>query len=40
MYFDPTGGDKISKGRVVQVLGAVVDVQFERGQLPEILHAV
>ncbi len=30
----------MSKGRVVQVLGPVVDVEFERGQLPEILNAV
>jgi F-type H+-transporting ATPase subunit beta len=30
----------MNKGRVVQVLGPVVDVEFERGQLPEILNAV
>lgn len=30
----------MSKGRVVQVLGPVVDIEFERGQLPEILNAI
>jgi F-type H+-transporting ATPase subunit beta len=29
-----------SVGRVVQVIGPVVDVEFEGGQLPEIYHAV
>lgn len=28
------------KGRILQVLGPVVDVEFERGQLPEISNAV
>jgi F-type H+-transporting ATPase subunit beta len=28
------------KGRIIQVLGPVVDVEFERGQLPEISNAV
>lgn len=30
----------MNKGRVVSVMGPVVDVEFERGQLPEILHAL
>ena len=30
----------MKKGRVVSVMGPVVDVEFERGSLPEILNAV
>jgi F-type H+-transporting ATPase subunit beta len=30
----------MSKGRVVQVLGPVVDIEFERGNLPQILNAI
>jgi F-type H+-transporting ATPase subunit beta len=30
----------MNKGRVLQVLGPVVDIEFERGQLPQILNAV
>ncbi|WP_426450457.1 F0F1 ATP synthase subunit beta [Paenibacillus sp. S-38] len=30
----------MSKGRVVNITGPVVDIEFERGQLPEILNAV
>lgn len=30
----------MSKGKIVQVLGPVVDVQFERGQLPDINNAI
>ncbi len=30
----------MNKGRVLQVLGPVVDIEFERGQLPNILNAV
>ena len=30
----------MSKGRVVQVTGPVVDIAFENGQLPEILNAI
>jgi F-type H+-transporting ATPase subunit beta len=30
----------MSKGRVVQVMGPVVDIEFERGHLPEILNAI
>ncbi|HEY9226478.1 MAG TPA: F0F1 ATP synthase subunit beta [Gemmatimonadaceae bacterium] len=30
----------MKKGRVVQVTGPVVDVEFERGQLPDILNAI
>ncbi|MBN6187062.1 F0F1 ATP synthase subunit beta [Aneurinibacillus sp. BA2021] len=30
----------MSKGRVLQVMGPVVDVQFERGHLPEIYNAI
>ncbi|UCZ53018.1 F0F1 ATP synthase subunit beta [Bacillus shivajii] len=30
----------MNKGRVTQVMGPVVDVQFERGQLPEIYNAL
>jgi F-type H+-transporting ATPase subunit beta len=34
------GGKTMRKGRVLQVMGPVVDIEFERGQLPEILNAV
>jgi F-type H+/Na+-transporting ATPase subunit beta len=30
----------MSKGKIIQVIGPVVDLQFEEGQLPEILNAV
>ncbi|GIP40942.1 ATP synthase subunit beta [Paenibacillus sp. J31TS4] len=30
----------MSKGRVIQVTGPVVDIEFERGHLPEILNAI
>ncbi|MDP5276828.1 F0F1 ATP synthase subunit beta [Chengkuizengella axinellae] len=30
----------MNKGRVIQVTGPVVDIEFERGNLPEILNAV
>ena len=30
----------MSKGRVVQVMGPVVDIEFERGHLPNILNAI
>ncbi|NBI30620.1 F0F1 ATP synthase subunit beta [Chengkuizengella marina] len=30
----------MNKGRVLQVMGPVVDIEFERGNLPEILNAV
>lgn len=30
----------MNKGKVVQVIGPVVDVQFEAGKLPEVFHAV
>jgi F-type H+-transporting ATPase subunit beta len=30
----------MNKGRVVQVMGPVVDIEFERGQLPGILNAI
>jgi F-type H+/Na+-transporting ATPase subunit beta len=30
----------MKKGRVIQVMGPVVDVEFERGQLPDILNAI
>src|SRR5690348_4768028 len=30
----------MNKGRVVQVLGPVVDIEFDRGQLPNILNAI
>jgi F-type H+-transporting ATPase subunit beta len=30
----------MNKGKVVQVIGPVVDVQFEAGKLPEVYHAV
>ena len=32
--------DAISAGRVVRVTGPVVDAEFPRGELPEILHAL
>ena len=35
------GGKRINeKGRVVSITGAVVDIEFERGHLPEIFNAV
>ncbi|WP_058300310.1 F0F1 ATP synthase subunit beta [Gorillibacterium timonense] len=30
----------MNKGRVFQVMGPVVDIEFERGQLPDILNAI
>ncbi|WP_018750025.1 F0F1 ATP synthase subunit beta [Paenibacillus sanguinis] len=30
----------MNKGRVVSVMGPVVDIEFERGQLPEIFNAI
>jgi F-type H+-transporting ATPase subunit beta len=30
----------MNKGRVLQVTGPVVDIEFERGQLPQILNAI
>lgn len=30
----------MSKGRVVSVMGPVVDIEFDRGQLPEIFNAI
>ncbi|GIQ70856.1 F0F1 ATP synthase subunit beta [Xylanibacillus composti] len=30
----------MSKGRVLSVTGPVIDIEFERGQLPEILNAI
>ncbi len=30
----------MNKGRVLAVMGPVIDVEFERGQLPEILNAI
>jgi F-type H+-transporting ATPase subunit beta len=27
-------------GKIVQVIGPVIDVEFEAGQLPEIYHAL
>src|SRR5918992_5459932 len=35
----PTAADK-KTGRVVQVIGPVVDIEFEGGQLPAIYNAV
>jgi F-type H+-transporting ATPase subunit beta len=34
------GGNEMSKGRVLQVMGPVVDIQFEQGHLPEIYNAI
>ena len=31
---------KGDKGKVVQVIGTVVDVGFDQNQLPEIIHAL
>ena len=30
----------MNKGRITQVIGPVVDVEFEAGKLPEIYHAL
>ncbi len=32
--------DSENKGKVVQVIGAVVDVEFPEGKLPELLTAL
>jgi F-type H+-transporting ATPase subunit beta len=32
--------DSVSKGRIVQIIGAVVDVEFEQGKLPMVLNAL
>ena len=37
LYIVTVGGKMMNKGRVIQVMGPVVDVKFESGQLPEIL---
>jgi F-type H+/Na+-transporting ATPase subunit beta len=34
------GGKRMNKGRVTQVMGPVVDVKFEHGQLPELNNAL
>ncbi len=34
------GGKRMSKGRIIQVTGPVVDVRFESGHLPEIYNAL
>jgi F-type H+/Na+-transporting ATPase subunit beta len=34
------GGNTMNKGRVIQVMGPVVDIQFERGHLPAIYSAI
>src|SRR5580693_1771426 len=36
----PNGGAAASAGKVVQVIGPVVDVEFEGGKLPKILNAL
>ena len=28
------------KGKIIQVIGPVVDIEFGEGHLPEILHAI
>lgn len=30
----------MNKGRVVSIMGPVVDIEFERGQLPKIFNAI
>lgn len=30
----------MNKGRVVSIMGPVVDIEFERGKLPEIFNAI
>ena len=34
------GGDERHAGEIVQIIGPVLDVQFEEGHLPEIYHAL
>jgi len=34
------GAESSGKGKVVQVIGTVVDVEFEAGKLPKILNAL
>ena len=33
-------GDNVSTGKVIQVIGPVVDVEFPPGQLPNIYNAI
>src|SRR5208282_342394 len=35
-----SSSDSASKGKIVQVIGPVVDVEFEGGKLPKILNAL
>jgi len=30
----------MNKGKIVQIIGAVVDVRFDDGELPQILNAL
>ena len=30
----------VKKGKIIQVIGPVVDIEFEEGHLPEIYHAI
>ena len=34
------GEDRMSNGKIVQVMGPVVDVEFESGDLPEVMTAL
>jgi len=34
------GGDILAKGKVIQVIGTVVDVEFPQGELPKIYNAI
>lgn len=34
------GGQRMSAGKIIQVMGPVVDVEFESGELPEIFNAL
>src|SRR6185503_20731470 len=36
----PAGDKKLSVGKVVQVIGPVLDVEFEPGHLPELYNAL
>src|SRR6476620_2608041 len=39
-FIRTVGGKKMNKGRVIQVMGPVVDVKFESGHLPQINNAL
>ena len=39
-FFDMTIATNLKEGKVIQVIGPVVDVEFSNGHLPEIFNAL